>query len=189
MLTLRVGVGSSPRVRGSHVRDNIVDALHGIIPAGAGLTCSRRGSCRSYRDHPRGCGAHHALPSVAVLPAGSSPRVRGSPASVSESLPLNGIIPAGAGLTKIETQIDSLVRDHPRGCGAHHCEQPVLSGLRGSSPRVRGSLVSSVQELKEKRIIPAGAGLTSCSALLSPCRRDHPRGCGAHAFVTKHIYF
>ena len=32
----------------------------------------------------------------------------------------------------------------------------------------------------ELGIIPAGAGLTTCSAARISASRDHPRGCGAH---------
>ena len=51
-------VGSSPRVRGSPLKDNAVKRASGIIPAGAGLTEDSLTSCTAQRDHPRGCGAH-----------------------------------------------------------------------------------------------------------------------------------
>ena len=45
---------------------------------------------------------------------------------------------------------------------------------------MRGSQVSQVLPCREAGIIPAGAGLTQCSAPLFPAPWDHPRGCGAH---------
>ena len=50
--------GSSPRVRGSRYGDFTITHGFGIIPAGAGLTSSRRIVVLRRRDHPRGCGAH-----------------------------------------------------------------------------------------------------------------------------------
>ena len=91
-----------------------------------------------------------------------------------------GIIPAGAGLTKIETQIDSLVGDHPRGCGAHQITTTRRPAVMGSSPRVRGSHSSPARVGARRGIIPAGAGLTRDLPPASRAGRDHPRGCGAH---------
>ena len=70
--------GSSPRMRGSQVRDNRRDAARGIIPAHAGLTTT--GHTRSIKrwDHPRACGAHLVSLSLSQQAAGSSPRMRGS---------------------------------------------------------------------------------------------------------------
>ena len=70
--------GSSPRVRGSPKSICMSQLLHGIIPAGAGLTISPRMAYTFRRDHPRGCGAHSRPACCSCCPRGSSPRVRGS---------------------------------------------------------------------------------------------------------------
>ena len=54
------------------------------------------------------------------------------------------------------------------------------SSTTGSSPRVRGSQYLEERDASDKRIIPAGAGLTLRQAASRRLRRDHPRGCGAH---------
>ena len=92
-------MGSSPRVRGSLTARPPVFLAHGIIPAGAGLTCSSPAGYPSPWDHPRGCGAHLELLSFFDVLMGSSPRVRGSLAVLLGSQAEDGIIPAGAGLT------------------------------------------------------------------------------------------
>ena len=176
--------GSSPRVRGSH------DAgLHqmigvGIIPAGAGLTSTRRPRCHGCRDHPRGCGAHLTLSWKSFVVSGSSPRVRGSRYVIISLWNRYGIIPAGAGLTR--RRLDGLAeyRDHPRGCGAHGEPHPGHRAGLGSSPRVRGSLGGKAPFGYRFGIIPAGAGLTECGMGRSEQRRDHPRGCGAHGLAS-----
>ena len=152
----------------------------GIIPAGAGLTFSLSHFAQKCRDHPRGCGAHMVLEIVPIKGTGSSPRVRGSRSQTYWPRHSQGIIPAGAGLTSSASGLQGLVRDHPRGCGAHHGFFWESFRLLGSSPRVRGSRWITNQELYSIGIIPAGAGLTRkpCSGCI--LRRDHPRGCGAH---------
>ena len=111
---------------------------------------------------------------------GSSPRVRGS---LDQEYTLDGwagIIPAGAGLTRICTAASAACWDHPRGCGAHVPAQIMLFYMLGSSPRVRGSPRLLFMRDSFSGIIPAGAGLTANFSPEGRLSRDHPRGCGAH---------
>ena len=111
--------GSSPQVRGSRLAhiDQFPD--DGIIPAGAGLTQRVKTLKARRRDHPRRCGAHPLLRLHCLALEGSSPQVRGSRCRVFRFGLVVGIIPAGAGLT-ISCLVDiSVLRDHPRRCGAH----------------------------------------------------------------------
>ena len=112
-------MGSSPRVRGSLLRQRRNECEEGIIPAGAGLTHRRREHHAQNGDHPRGCGAHPAFSPATMRSTGSSPRVRGSRKCRSAAQGPDGIIPAGAGLTRRTSSGMRLPRDHPRGCGAH----------------------------------------------------------------------
>ena len=112
--------------------------------------------------------------------SGSSPRVRGSQRQHVCFFPRDGIIPAGAGLTKLDECVPCESRDHPRGCGAHVIKYAIIAILLGSSPRVRGSLFTKITSLSLYGIIPAGAGLTKARCRSHPRSRDHPRGCGAH---------
>ena len=70
--------GSSPRVRGSRMNLFPLCPVHGIIPAGAGLTKCQKVYDAECGDHPRGCGAHNWDDVKPVEGGGSSPRVRGS---------------------------------------------------------------------------------------------------------------
>ena len=101
-----------------------------------------------------------------------------------------GIIPAGAGLTGCFCVYQFGKRDHPRGCGAHCNAFDLVRIHKGSSPRVRGSLVRGFSVPRELGIIPAGAGLTFSNLFSKKLYRDHPRGCGAHchaATLARHI--
>ena len=91
--------GSSPRMRGAHVRVlNPHDKL-GIIPAYAGSTRTCRSSAKSCRDHPRVCGEHRCAHVTDTTGAGSSPRMRGARIPVEHLRAWVGIIPAYAGST------------------------------------------------------------------------------------------
>ena len=114
--------GSSPRVRGTRVPQPTSLAMAGIIPACAGNT-SLVLLVESFSwDHPRVCGEHSASIMRSRFSVGSSPRVRGTLASVVEVIGFAGIIPACAGNTALGMDFYLL--------------------LRGSSPRVRGTLVA-----------------------------------------------
>ena len=172
--------GSSPRVRGSRLMVLIKINALGIIPAGAGLTGKYIAVSRNCRDHPRGCGAHTVSVLDKQAAGGSSPRVRGSLSVSSNTGSVTGIIPAGAGLTRLSSHSQSACRDHPRGCGAHRLLIFRILARRGSSPRVRGSRLAILADIARAGIIPAGAGLTISRAPATNSIRDHPRGCGAH---------
>ena len=179
-MLLAIGSGSSPRVRGSRSAAQSLQRSDGIIPAGAGLTCTSCTHGTRQRDHPRGCGAHIVSHDMLTIRPGSSPRVRGSRVERIEVISVPGIIPAGAGLTNDKGHRMLPDGDHPRGCGAHSLEHEKIPREQGSSPRVRGSLGTWSDALAALGIIPAGAGLTSRSPFGRRTARDHPRGCGAH---------
>ena len=135
-------LGSSPRVRGSHTSIRVAGRYRGIIPAGAGLTARSITATTSSRDHPRGCGAHFKADKGYYRKMGSSPRVRGSQLAQRKAQMRDGIIPAGAGLTAAALKDRWRIWDHPRGCGAHTFCNFFSRPLMGSSPRVRGSLLT-----------------------------------------------
>ena len=133
--------GSSPRMRGSRNNHKGLAHLSGIIPAHAGLTASHSAPERTARDHPRACGAHLKRMEATERRMGSSPRMRGSPLALEGLSKAAGIIPAHAGLTLGGTLLRALYRDHPRACGAHPRKRHWRSAAKGSSPRMRGSLL------------------------------------------------
>ena len=153
-------LGSSPRMRGSHMALTMPSVSVGIIPAHAGLTRISSTSSRLSRDHPRACGAHTARSMARRAIWGSSPRMRGSPYVVLLHDLVPGIIPAHAGLTSSLPLQRQAVSDHPRACGAHRASQLWTARSSGSSPRMRGSRRPLSVYYHSCGIIPAHAGLT-----------------------------
>ena len=180
IIQLTIAEGSSPRMRGSleHIEYGI--PYQGIIPAHAGLTMKSTWSRKKRRDHPRACGAHIRSSCTSVNQTGSSPRMRGSQEGPVRAQQVHGIIPAHAGLTCSVCEIALMPKDHPRACGAHITPLSRSGIATGSSPRMRGSLSSSIFRYPIVGIIPAHAGLTRSYGRILQERWDHPRACGAH---------
>ena len=177
--------GSSPRMRGALCRASRCGTARGIIPAYAGSTSEGNEKMSNYEDHPRVCGEHLLAQVVGLLLQGSSPRMRGAPIACRNLRGADGIIPAYAGSTRCSRSTAGLVRDHPRVCGEHP-----QSGLRpsfrgGSSPRMRGALVTTLNAFGLLRIIPAYAGSTPCHSFVFLHYEDHPRVCGEHCSWTR----
>ena len=126
---LNASEGSSPRMRGAPPSPPSSAAGEGIIPAYAGSTTSIYHGKFQVRDHPRVCGEHSRKKHVCKIVRGSSPRMRGAPATRFSSAVMPGIIPAYAGSTKSGKEFGWIRRDHPRVCGEHVMEnsRPRLS--------------------------------------------------------------
>ena len=170
--------GSSQRVRGTLSSDRSRAASSRIIPARAGNAVVN-GISRVWKaDHPRACGERWIVESRERVHAGSSPRVRGTPAPYERTVSRIRIIPARAGNARIEALCAPAAADHPRACGERlHAE---VSGFQdyGSSPRVRGTLGLRPRFLLGERIIPARAGNAAGHSRPGPMSPDHPRACG-----------
>ena len=131
--------GSSPRMRGTRGADAALAPVGGIIPADAGNTSARDSRRVGIKDHPRGCGEHGADALRRNCHSGSSPRMRGTPHAVRTVETAKRIIPADAGNTIGCIPISRQREDHPRGCGEHWSDNPVVRFAPGSSPRMRGT--------------------------------------------------
>ena len=73
---------------------------------------------------------------------------------------------------------------HPRACGERCYLIQRVIGVRGSSPRVRGTGYGLCAGGDEGRFIPARAGNGSRAEVSTPTRAVHPRACGERG-----IYF
>ena len=147
-------------MRGTRRRTSASVPARRIIPAYAGnteLLLRRHHWCR---DHPRVCGEHLAMTSVACERTGSSPRMRGTRADRIDLIHAIGIIPAYAGNTSVKPSTRTAKRDHPRVCGEHVYCPPPVAGTRGSSPRMRGTHIIVARCGCWRGIIPAYAGNT-----------------------------
>ena len=118
-----------------------------------------------------------------MLAVGSSPRVRGKHRARTARSRRRRIIPASAGQTIRRSRRALCPADHPRECGANYLA--VLGGTwrYGSSPRVRGKHALDPDYRLRMRIIPASAGQTSTCLICASAAADHPRECGANAWL------
>ncbi len=130
------------------------------------------------------CGEHVQGRHAENWGVGSSPHVRGTLCLCSLALLLYRFIPACAGNTLSLLIGFTPIPVHPRMCGEHLPGEPHnLLGL-GSSPHVRGTLKTPVDELFKGRFIPACAGNTSAPLHPNRSQTVHPRMCGEHYTVT-----
>ncbi len=124
----------------------------------------------------RGTGINSFAVPTTIL--GSSPRVRGTVAVFNALYTAFRIIPACAGNSSGRSTKRGRSRDHPRVCG----EQPVRlrcrGTSRGSSPRVRGTVLPLINVWCIDGIIPACAGNSVFQRTCFCWERDHPRVCG-----------
>ena len=151
-------LGSSPRVRGTR---NLKPFLK-----------------PSATVHPRACGELNLAICDRLFPAGSSPRVRGTPDRPSVQLDRERFIPARAGNSPSAFCVDLVATVHPRACGELSACRKSLWRLDGSSPRVRGTLVEPSIGLRQFRFIPARAGNSRRMPSRPPLQPVHPRACG-----------
>ena len=89
---------------------------------------------------------------------GSSPRVRGTAEHRSKGSNFQGIIPACAGNSCEAVFVAIYSGDHPRVCGEQLIVRLVNMFVKGSSPRVRGTVIRMYLLAGSKGIIPACAG-------------------------------
>ena len=152
----------------------------GIIPACAGNTWTEGLRPGDAGDHPRVCGEHLDGGFAPRRCGGSSPRVRGTQMPPGPPKPQPRIIPACAGNTEAAVDDEIVSRDHPRVCGEHAEHDPIVSAVRGSSPRVRGTRQARQKPDRPAGIIPACAGNTDSDDVRIAHDGDHPRVCGEH---------
>ena len=90
------------------------------------------------------------------------------------------IIPALAGNTRGRLLWSDGPRDHPRSRGEYASESILRACQGGSSPLSRGILMSTLEEVKRNRIIPALAGNTFILRADFIVHQDHPRSRGEY---------
>ena len=156
-------IGSSPRVRGTRLRQPRFAENVRFIPACAGNTESPIPGSWRAPVHPRVCGEHRRSRTLSKPPGGSSPRVRGTHRSGCLRRRRSRFIPACAGNTRTSPPSRARPTVHPRVCGEHPKAQSSRESRDGSSPRVRGTRRRS--------------GCWRCRSTV------HPRVCGEHSRV------
>ncbi len=175
--------GSSPRMRGTPPAVGVDLLLVRFIPAHAGNTFARPTRLRPWSVHPRACGEHSATVPTIRLPAGSSPRMRGT--RQQQPLPhhRHRFIPAHAGNTRRPDAGGAAPTVHPRACGEHTSKMAGPWNKHGSSPRMRGTPSRQAVPDGGCRFIPAHAGNTRARSTSAGSAAVHPRACGEHSVL------
>ena len=105
---LRLPLGSSPRMRGKDVRQELQHSGRGITPACAGKSPQRAHCSPVPWDHPRVCGEKCPPGKFFFMTVGSPPRVRGKEVRTQRSDIRSRITPAHAGKSSIQHLTASL---------------------------------------------------------------------------------
>ena len=155
------GLGSSPRMRGTHLATGASAKTARFIPAYAGNTLNWTGRSWGMPVHPRVCGEHQIIVSNWMLISGSSPRMRGTLPEHRTADVSSRFIPAYAGNTVDEDVLSHADAVHPRVCGEHDGGHMAFAAVGGSSPRMRGTQQVESDSPGLARFIPAYAGNTS----------------------------
>ena len=127
------------------------------------------------------CGENPILHASSAAGSGSSPRVRGKPASPATCTWERGLIPACAGKTGSPSARPGLWAAHPRVCGENITQVSPVMSSKGSSPRVRGKRNRGRVPVGRRGLIPACAGKTGPLPEVHQGRPAHPRVCGENA--------
>ena len=156
----RHDAGSSPRLRGTHLKPAKHDAPRRFIPAPAGNTLTPLLEYKPAAVHPRACGEHGSNPAAHAVGGGSSPRLRGTLHHDHARRSRLRFIPAPAGNTGRGTLTLTCPPVHPRACGEHRRAARTRLYGSGSSPRLRGTRLGASGAPAPERFIPAPAGNT-----------------------------
>ena len=136
---VRARAGSSPLARGTQSISRRRRLRARFIPARAGNTCGPP-CCTSPRPvHPRSRGEHRIVGKRKVMVVGSSPLARGTLTHVAGRHLAERFIPARAGNTGCDVQIESRGAVHPRSRGEHSRSRAMSQHAAGSSPLARGT--------------------------------------------------
>ena len=130
--------------------------------------------------HPHVCGEHNLEAQRETNALGSSPRMRGTRRLCGYRLGRCGLIPTYAGNTHIEASTGTHRRAHPHVCGEHGIGGAGGGAPRGSSPRMRGTLVATGSNNPAIGLIPTYAGNTGRGGARALARWAHPHVCGEH---------
>ena len=149
-----------------------------FIPACAGNSFAK-GARQCWQPvHPRVCGEQTDLSDTEGHGTGSSPRVRGTDPGCARAGIRDRFIPACAGNSAALCRSLHLISVHPRVCGEQIGVQLNDVVVRGSSPRVRGTVLQNPVQILLRRFIPACAGNRPERWKWNSRRTVHPRVCG-----------
>ena len=99
---------------------------------------------------------------------------------IAHHVPAAGLIPTYAGNTLVRPRSAHPAKAHPHVCGEHRTPVSGSVSIRGSSPRMRGTLSTFMDDNARAGLIPTYAGNTSPRVKAGRSRWAHPHVCGEH---------
>ncbi len=130
---------SSPRERGSSGLTRTQGARWGVVPARAGVILISCAAGSRKAGRPRASGGHPPGSTRTRRRSLSSPRERGSSSLAFQSGARMGVVPARAGVIRVDCGVGGGDRCRPRASGGHPTACPGDLSITLSSPRERGS--------------------------------------------------
>jgi len=134
--------GLSPRVRGNQTAACDGSGAERSIPACAGEPWREWKMMQPTAVYPRVCGGTDLVALYEGTNEGLSPRVRGNPKPVGDTIVTHRSIPACAGEPHFAGRGHYQRKVYPRVCGGTTYRKNRTDALKGLSPRVRGNLTS-----------------------------------------------
>ena len=177
-LAVRHVPGSSPRTRGTVLRQSCYVVSFRFIPAHAGNRRHCRPACGRRSVHPRARGEQFHADVHQSLLGGSSPRTRGTVQHGSVQGFARRFIPAHAGNSQVTALRACTAPVHPRARGEQGTIAAGNVNTDGSSPRTRGTGSRPRPLRQSSRFIPAHAGNRHRTPGAAPCPAVHPRARG-----------
>ena len=161
-----LGIGSSPRTRGTWCWRRVLGSNIRFIPAHAGNIIWGRRLANIIPVHPRARGEHRPRFAVWIIPSGSSPRTRGTyhMGPIYSTSPR--FIPAHAGNIEKTFTFPERKSVHPRARGEHGKIGNESFNEFGSSPRTRGTCVWVATAATGSAVHPRARGEHSFSNFL-----------------------
>ena len=131
--------------------------------------------------HPHVCGEHVTSLSQRRSGSGSSPRMWGTPNPMGGVVSSTRFIPTYVGNTPATLFADFRNAVHPHVCGEHMTFQPNHHVKNGSSPRMWGTPLRIVLDIRKYRFIPTYVGNTGLICIGLSATPVHPHVCGEHS--------
>ncbi len=152
-----------------------------FIPTRVGKSQKVWSSCLFFPVHPHACGEVPVVTAQNINSRGSSPRVWGSLRVLLFQPIYQRFIPMRVGKSFHAELVKMWMAVHPHACGEVRNGGHIRHALHGSSPRVWGSRIASINEKMSKRFIPTRVG-KSYSAIPRGWRNNgsSPRVWGSH---------
>ena len=172
--------GSSPRLWGTLLRDPAGRIIIRFIPTPVGNTQLETFEAIIHPVHPHACGEHLPKKIYQIVTTGSSPRLWGTPVAAAADLDTERFIPTPVGNTLTGSTFSTLKTVHPHACGEHFANSPFSPRLNGSSPRLWGTLILSIECAPSGRFIPTPVGNTVPMSQNLFLGAVHPHACGEH---------